>query len=193
MAGGAEQVNRVESAVVRESGAPSGRAPCWWVIATSTAARGSVLWLVIAAGLAVRAGVSRRAAVRGVTAVAVASVASHLLGWLLPYRPRPRAGHLPARQALPERPDSSSFPSAHATSAAAFTTALGLEKPVLGVVVAPVAVVVAYSRVRTRVHWPTDVLAGVVLGGIVATLTRRLPLVFSSGSGRRSRLRRRWF
>jgi membrane-associated phospholipid phosphatase len=130
-----------------------------------------VLWLVIAAGLVTRAGVSRRAATRGMTA------ASHLLGKALTHRPRPRAGHLPARRELSKQPESSSFPSAHAASAAAFTTALALESPLLGVVVAPVAVVVAYSRVRTWVHWPTDGIAGAVLGGITAVVTRRLPVI----------------
>ncbi len=170
-------VNQVEGSVLRDSGLLPGDAPRRLVIALSTAARGSALWVLISASLAVRAGWSRRAAVRGVTALVGASAASHLLGRVLVHRPRPRAGHLPARRALPEQPSSSSFPSAHATSAGAFTTALMLENPVLGMVVAPVAVVVTYSRVRTRVHWPTDVIAGAFLGAITALLTRRIPTV----------------
>lgn len=170
-------VNQVEGSVLGDSGLLPARAPRRLVIASSTAARGSALWVLIGAGLAVRAGRGRRAAVRGVTALVGASAASHLLSRVLAHRPRPRAGHLPARRALPEQPSSSSFPSAHATSAVAFTTALMLESPVLGMVVAPVAVVVTYSRVRTRVHWPTDVIAGAFLGAITALLTRRIPIV----------------
>lgn len=170
-------LNQVEGSVLRDSGLLPGDAPRRLVVALSTGARGSVLWVLIGAGLAVRAGRSRRAAVRGVTALGGASAASHLLSRVLVHRPRPRAGHLPARRALPEQPSSSSFPSAHATSAVAFTTALMLESPALGMVVAPVAVVVTYSRVRTRVHWPTDVIAGAFLGAITALLTRRIPMI----------------
>ncbi|MEV6909202.1 phosphatase PAP2 family protein [Amycolatopsis sp. NPDC051071] len=170
-----EQVNQVECTAVEASLSPW--APRRAVVWLSTAARGSALWAVIAAGLATRAGTARRAAMRGMTAVAAASAAGHVLGGLLGHRRRPRAEHLPARQALPEHPDSSSFPSAHATAAAAFTTALWLEHAVLGAAVAPLAVVVAYGRVRTRVHWPTDVAAGAALGVATALLTRRIPLL----------------
>jgi membrane-associated phospholipid phosphatase len=172
---GAEEINQVEGAVLRWLAALPRSAPGRWMTGLSTAARGNVLWALICVGLAVRPGTSRRAAVRGATALAGASAASHLLGAVLRHRPRPRVGDLPARRALPEQPSSSSFPSSHAASAAAFTTALWLENPVLGAVVAPVTIVVAYSRVRTRVHWPTDVLAGAALGVLVAVGTRRFP------------------
>ncbi|MGM1062867.1 phosphatase PAP2 family protein [Saccharothrix sp. Mg75] len=142
------------------------------VLAAGPVARGSVLWLVIAAGLALRPGAARRAAGRGVLAVAVTTTAAHLLGRLVP-RHRPRVGDMPARTALHEHPTSSAFPSAHAASAAAFATAAALESPPLGAALAPVAAVVAYSRVRTRVHWPTDVVAGALLGATTAVLTRR--------------------
>jgi membrane-associated phospholipid phosphatase len=186
---GAEQVNRVEGAVLRRVTALPRGAPRRWVITLSTAARGNVLWALICAVLAVRSGAGRQAAICGVTALVGASAASHLLGQVLTHRPRPRVGDLPARRA-PEQPSSSSFPSAHATSAAALTTALLLENRVLGALVAPVAAVVTYSRVRTRVHWPTDVLAGAALGVLIALGTRRLPAV-SPGCDRGPRRRRR--
>ena len=34
--------------------------------------------------------------------------------------------------------------------------------------VAPLVLLVAYSRLRTRVHWPSDVLGGLVIGALVA-------------------------
>ncbi len=152
------------------------------LVVLSIAARGDALWVLICAMLAIRAGVSRRAAVRGVTALGAASAVSHVLGRVLPFRSRPRAHDVPARRSLPEHPRSSSFPSAHATSAAAVTAALTLESGPLGAMVAPLAVLVTYSRILTRVHWPTDVAAGATLGILVALMTRRLPPLESVAS-----------
>jgi undecaprenyl-diphosphatase len=88
-------------------------------------------------------------------------------------RRRPPADRLPAHQALPEQPKSSSFPSTHATTAAAFTTAVALSAPAAGAAIAPLAAAVCYSRLRTRVHWPTDVYGGVALGAVVGGLVHR--------------------
>ncbi|NMH99341.1 bifunctional phosphatase PAP2/diacylglycerol kinase family protein [Pseudonocardia acidicola] len=139
----------------------------------STAADHSVLWFGIAALLATRKGASRKAAVRGVLAIAGASAtANAVLKPLLPRR-RPAAAELPAYQTLADPPTSSSFPSGHAASAAAFATAVALESPKLGLAVAPVAGAVAYSRTRVGVHWTSDVVAGAAVGAGIALATRR--------------------
>ncbi|WP_370645126.1 phosphatase PAP2 family protein [Pseudonocardia sp. DSM 110487] len=139
----------------------------------SVAANHSVLWFTIAAILAARRGASRKAAARGVLAIAGASAtANSLLKPMLPRR-RPAAAELPAYQTLRNPPKSSSFPSGHAASAAAFATAVALESPKLGLAVAPLAVSVAYSRVHVGVHWTTDVLVGAAVGSGIAHATRR--------------------
>ncbi|WP_052030538.1 bifunctional phosphatase PAP2/diacylglycerol kinase family protein [Rhodococcus triatomae] len=140
----------------------------------STAANHSVLWMGTAAGMAVVGGRARRAAVRGLLAVAGASALSNaVLKPIFPRR-RPPAGSVEFahRRGLPS-PRSSSFPSGHSASAAAFATGVALEYPAAGLVVAPVACAVAYSRVHTGVHWPSDVVVGAGVGAAIALATRR--------------------
>ncbi|MEI8001910.1 MAG: phosphatase PAP2 family protein [Actinomycetes bacterium] len=70
------------------------------------------------------------------------------------------------------RPITSSFPSGHATTA--FTAASVLAP---GSAAAPawyaLAALVAYSRVRVRMHHPADVVGGVALGLVLGRLARR--------------------
>ncbi|MEY7971839.1 bifunctional phosphatase PAP2/diacylglycerol kinase family protein [Saccharomonospora xinjiangensis] len=130
------------------------------------------LWWAIAAGLATRKGPMRRAALRGLIALAGASATANLVGKPLLPRRRPAAEAVPEARRLHKRPTSSSFPSGHAASAAAFVTAAALESPRLGAVLAPLGAAVAYSRVHTGVHWPSDIGAGAALGVVVALATR---------------------
>lgn len=141
--------------------------------AVSVAANHSLLWLVVGGLLASRRGSSRKAALRGLSSIAVASTtANAVLKPLLPRR-RPAASELPAYQKLTDPPTSSSFPSGHAASAAAFATAVAMESPKLGLAVAPLAATVAYSRVHVGVHWTSDVVAGAAVGTGIALLSRR--------------------
>ncbi|WP_069162604.1 bifunctional phosphatase PAP2/diacylglycerol kinase family protein [Nocardia altamirensis] len=134
----------------------------------------SRLWMAIAAGLFVAGGrAQRRAAVRGLVAVSLASGMANGVGKPLFPRRRPPVEAVPLQRRLVKPPQSSSFPSGHAASAAAFVTAVALEAPKTAAVLAPVAAAVAYSRVHVGVHWPTDVLAGAALGSGVALATRR--------------------
>lgn len=141
--------------------------------AVSVAANHSVLWFGIAALLASRRGSSRKAALRAVFAIAVASTSANAVFKPLLPRRRPAASELPAYQKLADPPTSSSFPSGHAASAAAFATAVAMESPRLGLAVVPLAATVAYSRVHVGVHWASDVVAGAALGSGIAWASRR--------------------
>lgn len=139
----------------------------------STAANHSVLWCGVALILAARKGPARRGALRGLAAIAGASALTNVVAKPLFPRRRPAAELVATRRRLANPPSSSSFPSGHSASAAAFATAVAMEQPVAGLLVAPVAAAVSYSRVHTGVHWPSDVLAGAALGVGVGLATRR--------------------
>lgn len=139
----------------------------------TTAANHSLLWFAIAALLASRRGQTRRAALRGVVAIGGASLVTNAVAKPLLPRRRPAADALPNFRTVPNPPRSSSFPSGHAASAAAFATAVAMESPTAGAVIAPVAAAVAYSRIHTGVHWTSDVVGGAVLGAGLAVATRR--------------------
>ena len=139
----------------------------------TTAANHSLLWFAISAGLAVRRGASRKAAARGVLAIALASTSANAICKPLLPRRRPAAAELPAYHTLPSPPTSSSFPSGHAASAAAFATAVTAEAPAFGLPLGVLAAGVAASRVVTGAHYPSDVGVGAALGAAVALLTRR--------------------
>jgi len=69
--------------------------------------------------------------------------------------------------------DSYSFPSGHSTTAFATATALTLDYPKWYVIVPSYAYAgtVAYSRMHLGVHYPSDVLAGALIGSGCAVLS----------------------
>ena len=139
----------------------------------SVAANNSRLWLAVAAGLAVTGGrPARRAALRGVASIAIGSLAANQAGKRVTRRLRPTEEVAVGRR-LVQLPRSTSFPSGHATSAAAFATAVALEVPALAAPVGVLAAAVGVSRVVTGAHYPSDVLAGFALGGTAGLITLR--------------------
>ncbi|WP_037664717.1 phosphatase PAP2 family protein, partial [Streptomyces aurantiacus] len=87
---------------------------------------------------------------------------------------RPGLETVPLVRRLKRQPVTTSFPSGHSASAAAFAAGVALESPRLGAAVAPLAGAVALSRVYTGVHFPSDVLAGAALGAGAALAVRGL-------------------
>ena len=137
------------------------------------AADHSKLWFGTAAVLASRGRPGRRAAMRGVLSVGLASALANQVGKRVFYRKRPDYLTLVEVARLPHRrPVSGSFPSGHSASAAAFAVGAASELPVLALPLGAAAAAVGYSRVHTGVHYPGDVLAGWALGAGVALATR---------------------
>lgn len=140
-------------------------------------------WFLAAGLLALLGGPrGRRAAVTGLAAVGTAS--------LVVNQPMKMAGerHRPDREGLgvPQQrwvamPSSTSFPSGHSASAAAFAAAVGDVLPALRRPLRAAAFVVGFSRVYTGVHYPSDVLVGATSGALLGR--------FVSRAARRARLR----
>jgi undecaprenyl-diphosphatase len=142
------------------------------LVAITTAANYTRLWLVIAGALSLFGGPrGRRAAGQGVIALAIAAAVANGPAKLLVRRRRPFHRSQPP---LIHMPRSSSFPSGHSAAAFAFATAASAELPPLAPVLLPLAVTVAYSRVHLGVHYPSDVVAGVAIGIGAGALARGL-------------------
>lgn len=131
-----------------------------------------VLWFALA-GVLVLLG-KRRAAVRGLASLSVASIIANLVGKELFGGDRPILDDVPVTRRLHRPPTSPSFPSGHSASAAAFALGAAIETPATALVTAPLAAGVAYSRLHTGSHWLSDVIGGVTIGAAVAGLGRLL-------------------
>jgi membrane-associated phospholipid phosphatase len=139
----------------------------------SKAANYSRLSMASAAILAMTRGrVGRDAAVMGLASVAVTSATLNLGVKPIVHRRRPDrvAEKVPLERQV-RMPSSGSFPSGHAAAAFAFATGAGHVLPSSGVPLRALGALVAYSRVHTGVHYPSDVLAGALLGGALAQFT----------------------
>ncbi len=132
----------------------------------SQSANYSSLWIGTSTVLYLFAGrPGRRAARRGLTAVALTSLTVNVLAKSLYRRRRPvRDDGLLADDRFVRMPESPSFPSGHSASAFAFAVASSSAMPVLAAPLRLLAASVAYSRVHTGVHYPGDVIAGALVG-----------------------------
>ena len=138
----------------------------------SRAANKSRLWLGCSALLAAFGGSrGRRAAENGLASIALTSAVVNLM--LKPLGNRHRPDRLMydvpvARQVT--MPQSTSWPSGHSASAFAFASGVGAAWPQVGIPVSFLASLVAYSRVHSGVHYPSDTIAGTACGVALAPI-----------------------
>lgn len=166
-------VSRLDRRLVRAvSRLPHGNHDAFFRRLSASANHGK-LWMGIAVGMALVPGRTRRAAVHGLIAQAVASSVTNVVFKTLLPRARPLPEHLPVFRFVHPQPRSSSMPSGHSASAAAFAAGVTMIQPGLGAGLVPLAAGVAYSRVHIGAHWPSDVFFGSALGVGAALVTRK--------------------
>ncbi len=122
---------------------------------------GGLIWLLAAAALLL----SRRGRKLGVVLLAALAVGA-LIGnlCLKPLVARPRPCWLEEAALLIANPKDYSFPSGHTLSSVIGAVVLTAADRRFGYVAIPLAVIIALSRLYLFVHFPSDVLAGALLG-----------------------------
>lgn len=136
----------------------------------SHAADRGLLWYAIAAVLVLLG--RPRAALRGACSMVVAGVVSDVVVKRFFDGKRPVFSEVPVNRRLRAYPTTTSFPSGHSASAAGFAAGVALESRRAGLILAPLAAAVAYSRMHVGAHWLSDVVGGVAIGAGVALLGR---------------------
>jgi membrane-associated phospholipid phosphatase len=114
----------------------------------------------------------RRAAATGLACIGVTATVVNLVVKPLGRRRRPdrTAENVPLARHV-KMPASTSFPSGHSAAAFAFATGVGQVMPAAAVPLRGLAVLVAYSRVHTGVHYVGDVVTGALIGTVLAQIT----------------------
>jgi undecaprenyl-diphosphatase len=139
----------------------------------SSAADHGLVWLLVGAGRAARRGdpgiALRMGAALGVESMLTNGPIKALFRRVRPENEHPPDGPLPYGM---HRPVTSSFPSGHAASAFTAATLLagGPATPAWFLLASGVAA----SRVYTRMHHTSDIVAGAALGTALGVLARRL-------------------
>ncbi len=130
----------------------------------------AAVWLILAA-LLMFSQRYRKTGAAMIVAVAVSYIVCDLV--LKPLICRERPCDLSGFELLVSIPDSYSFPSGHTMSSFAAATVLMISNRRLGIAAMAFAAMVGVSRLYLFVHWPTDVVAGALIGIVLAVLLLR--------------------
>lgn len=149
-----------------------GRSPVLDRLMIHIAKKGPLWFFLVLGVFASYGGVEARWVVfQSIVAATVARGVNEGIGRMA-FRERPfvREGFQPL---IKHRPDSS-FPSNHAAGGVALAVPVWLHDPVFGLVLVTMAVILGYSRLYVGVHYPADVIAGAMVGAVLALGTSLL-------------------
>jgi undecaprenyl-diphosphatase len=139
--------------------------------ALSEIAGTSTFWLSLAGALFLTGRAGRRASLRGLLSMGVASGLVNLLVKRAVREHRPHGHGFRHRRKPGMVPSSAAFPSGHSATAAAFAAGVWFADHRRGAVIVPISATVAYSRLHLGQHWFLDIITGAVSGtGIAAAL-----------------------
>lgn len=168
-------MGRLERAAIAEKGVVSllprrARRGSTWFGRLGDITQQPPVWAALAGLLAVWGGPrGKRAAVRGTACYAAAAAVANLVikPWVGRSRPPGSGEGRPG-------PVTSSFPSGHTATDLAFVFAVAQELPALFIPLAGATTAAHWSMVRSRGHYPSDVLVGGAVGIAVAVTAWRL-------------------
>jgi undecaprenyl-diphosphatase len=138
------------------------------MLALTEVGRGGTIWAVAAIAHAVARRRLAMAAGQVVIAVTLAWIIPDAVLKPLTARPRPFVATTALQTVGHERPSGYSFPSGHASAAVAGALALRAMWPAARFASGGLAVLVILSRAYLGVHYPSDLVAGALLGWLIA-------------------------
>jgi undecaprenyl-diphosphatase len=131
------------------------------------------IWYALAALLPLAFGIE---GLRALLDMALVGILAHLVYKLIKQktrRPRPYVQSLSILQGAAAL-DQYSFPSGHTLHAVAFTLVIIAHFPTFAMVLVPLTLLIAASRIVLGLHFPTDVALGAIIGAVLA---KAVPLV----------------
>lgn len=179
-----DEVERIDLAVYRAIAATPTPLLDGAMRRLSEAANYSRLSITSAALLSIAGGPrGRRAAALGLSCVATTATFVNVVVKPIGRRRRPDRAEAEVPEARHVKlPGSRSFPSGHTAAAVAFATGVSRVLPAAAVPLHSLAALVGYSRVHTGVHYPGDVVAGALMGAMIAEATAGKLAWLASGS-----------
>lgn len=100
------------------------------------------------------------------------------------HRPRPYIVLESAQKIISENKDFSSFPSGHAAFFFALAMGIYFYNKKMGILFLVGAIAMGIARIFTGVHWPSDILAGAIIGMSVGWIINKLIMNFKKKRSR---------